>query len=91
MTTQPPAPSKLEQLYRSKTSKSKALFDETSRYVVGGESGTGMLMPYPEYVTHAEGPYLYTVEGQRLVDFVNGTFVLALGHNHPAIRKAIQD
>ncbi len=84
-------PSKMEQRYRDLTPKSRELFDETSRYLVGGESSTGFMSPYPSYVTHGEGCYLYDVDGRRLVDFVNGTFVLPLGHNHPAVRRAIEE
>ncbi len=84
-------PSRMEQRYRDLTPKSREYFEETSRYLVGGESGTGFMFPYPSYVTHGEGCYVYDVDGRRLVDFVNGTFVLPLGHNHPAVRRAIEE
>ncbi len=92
MTMQPSQqPSKMEQLYRRATPVSRRYFEETSKYLVGGESGTGFMFPYPSYITHADGCYLYDVDGRRLVDFVNGTFVLPLGHNHPAVRQAIRE
>jgi len=42
----------------------------------------------------AEGMYLYTTDGRRILDFTGGIGVLDLGHNHPRIlaaRKAYQD
>ncbi len=91
MTMQPSQqPSKTEQRYRDLTPASRRAFEETSRYLVGGESGTGLMFPYPSYITHGDGPYVYDLDGRRLVDFINGTFVLPLGHNHPAVRAAIQ-
>jgi len=84
-------PSPMDQRYRDLTPKSRALFEETTRYLVGGESGTGFMFPYPSYITHGEGCHLYDVDGRTLVDFINGTFVLPLGHDNPAIRQAIQD
>lgn len=40
-------------------------------------------------VTHGDGCYLYDAEGRRYLDFITGIGVNALGHNHPAITRAI--
>lgn len=43
---------------------------------------------------HAEGMYLYTTDGRRIMDFTGGIGVLDHGHNHPRIlsaRKAYQE
>ena len=36
-----------------------------------------------------EGPYLYTAEGRRFLDFASGIAVNALGHSHPHLVEAI--
>ena len=49
------------------------------------------LMPFPYYVTHSEGANKYDVDGNKIVDFKTGHGALILGHNHPAVVKAVQD
>ena len=46
--------------------------------------------PYPFYVERAEGPYLYTVDGERLIDYVLGYGPLILGHRHPRVEEAVR-
>ncbi len=36
-----------------------------------------------------EGPYLYTAEGRRFLDFASGIAVNALGHSHPHLVEAL--
>ncbi len=48
-------------------------------------------LPSPFYVARAEGPYLYTVDGQRLIDYCMGFGPLILGHRHPEVLKAIEE
>src|SRR4030042_6062540 len=55
---------------------------------------------YPEYFTPAlakasqlliekgEGPYLFTTDGEKYLDLVQGIAVNALGHAHPALVEA---
>lgn len=38
-----------------------------------------------------EGPYLYTADGRRYLDFGSGIAVTALGHSHPLLVRAIQE
>ncbi|MDD5455435.1 MAG: aminotransferase class III-fold pyridoxal phosphate-dependent enzyme [Candidatus Margulisbacteria bacterium] len=40
-------------------------------------------------VDHAEGLYLYTVDGKKYIDFTSGIGVVNTGHVHPNIYKAI--
>ena len=44
----------------------------------------------PLEVTHGEGIYLYTDDGQRYMDFISGYGVNSTGHCHPKIVKAAQ-
>jgi 4-aminobutyrate aminotransferase len=41
-----------------------------------------------EGIVRAEGCYLYTEEGRRLIDFASGVAVCNLGHNHPEVVAA---
>ena len=47
--------------------------------------------PYPLYVTHAQGPVKWDVDGNRYVDYFGGHGALILGHNHPAVMAAVQE
>ncbi|MGD1877708.1 MAG: aspartate aminotransferase family protein [Kiloniellaceae bacterium] len=38
-----------------------------------------------------EGPYLYTADGRRFLDFAAGIAVNSLGHSHPHLVKALQE
>ncbi|GIK63967.1 MAG: aspartate aminotransferase family protein [Chloroflexota bacterium] len=42
-------------------------------------------------VDHAEGIYLYDVQGNRYIDFTSGIGVTSTGHCHPNVVKAIQE
>ena len=46
----------------------------------------------PSFVLdHGKGAYLYDTEGKAYLDFLGGIAVNALGHQHPAVVKAIQE
>ena len=47
------------------------------------------LTPFPYYVTHAEGPYKFDLDGHRIIDYRTGHGALLLGHSHPAIVEAV--
>ncbi|MCY4239425.1 MAG: aspartate aminotransferase family protein [Rhodospirillaceae bacterium] len=38
-----------------------------------------------------EGPYLYSTDGRRFLDFASGIAVTSLGHSHPALIKALNE
>lgn len=42
-------------------------------------------------IERGEGSYLYDVNGDRYLDFVQGIAVNALGHNNPAVKAAIHE
>lgn len=41
--------------------------------------------------SHAEGVYIYTAEGKKLLDLISGISVSSLGHSHPDIVRAVQE
>lgn len=75
------------------SSKSEALFDFASRYMVAGVSGSARLnaaLGRPLYLTHGDGCRVYDVDGRAYIDYNLSHGATFLGHNHPQIRKAIQ-
>jgi len=45
---------------------------------------------YPLPVTHAEGVWLHTADGRRVLDLYGGHAVAALGYGHPGWTRALQ-
>ncbi|WP_234567136.1 aspartate aminotransferase family protein [Rhodohalobacter sp. 614A] len=41
-------------------------------------------------IDRAEGPFIYTTNGNKYVDLISGISVSSLGHRHPNVIKAIQ-
>ena len=78
--------------YLIATPESRKLQKEASRYLPGGSSrGAAYFEPYPFFVDHAEGHYVYDVDGNRYLDFmINATTYIA-GHANPMVVKAVQD
>lgn len=74
-------------------SQSEALFTFASQYLVAGVSGSARwnaALGRPVYLTHGDGCRLYDVDGTTYLDYNCSHGASFLGHNHPAIRKAIQ-
>ena len=43
----------------------------------------------PRIISHAEGVYLYTPDGERIIDASSGLFCCAAGHSRPEIADAV--
>ncbi len=72
---------------------SKRLYERAQRIFPGGVNSPvrAAVKPYPFYVERAEGAYLYTVDGEKLVDYVLAYGPLILGHRHPKVREAVEE
>lgn len=44
----------------------------------------------PRFIDHAQGPYLWDVEGKRFIDYIGSWGPMILGHHHPAVIEAVQ-
>ncbi|GAA1648134.1 aspartate aminotransferase family protein [Actinoplanes couchii] len=51
-------------------------------------SGAGRFVP--EIIERAEGSFVFTADGRRLLDFTSGQMSAILGHSHPAVVETIQ-
>jgi glutamate-1-semialdehyde 2,1-aminomutase len=72
---------------------SHALFAEAQQLMPGGVNspvrafrGVG---GEPVFIDHANGPYLYDVDRNRYLDYVQSWGPMILGHGHPAVLEAV--
>jgi len=73
--------------------ESARLIRENARYVAGGVNSNfriGMA-PGPLVFERGEGPYLFDVDGNRLIDYYCGMGAMVLGHNPAGVRKAVKE
>lgn len=47
--------------------------------------------PHAVFAKSGEGQYIHTIDGKRLLDLNNNFSTNVLGHNHPAVVKAIEE
>ncbi|MCU7495760.1 MAG: acetylornithine transaminase [Ignavibacteria bacterium] len=72
-----PENTKDKQHNNHKPADSKALMQNYSRYPVEFAKGSGA--------------YLWDTQGRQYLDFLSGIAVTGFGHNHPVIKKAVED
>ena len=75
--------------------KSQEHFARASRSIPGGVNSParafGGVGGSPLIIERGDGPYLWDVDGNRLIDYIGSWGPHILGHRHPAIIAAIQD
>ncbi|OAA79295.1 Aminotransferase class-III [Akanthomyces lecanii RCEF 1005] len=71
-------------LYQSESPK--VLAEKSEKYLLGFGSAV-----HDEIITGTRGPYFYTANGQKLLDWTSGQMSCLLGHGHPEIVKVITD
>jgi len=80
-----------EKEYVSRTRRSRAHFERARKLLPAGvESNVRFFEPYPFYVKRAKGPYIYDIDGNRIVDFALGYGPMILGHDHPEVVRAVR-
>src|SRR6266704_122092 len=74
---------------------SQALFEEAQRLLPGGVNspvrafhGVGGT---PVFIDSANGPYLYDVDGNRYLDYVQSWGPMILGHAYPGVVEAVTE
>ena len=81
------------------TEPAGALLERAHRFLPGGTvhtfsrrpDGFPTFLETPDFVIdRADGPWLWTTEGERLLDVVLGSGCVILGHAHPAIVAAMK-
>jgi glutamate-1-semialdehyde 2,1-aminomutase len=70
-------------------------FEAAKQYIPGGVNSPvrafGAVGGTPQFIHRAEGPYLYTEDGRRLIDYIGSWGPMILGHAHPAVVSAVQE
>jgi glutamate-1-semialdehyde 2,1-aminomutase len=80
----------IEQEYIDLRPRSKALYERATSMMPSGAAHDGRVFsPFPFYVARADGAYKWDVDGHRYIDGWSGHGAMILGHNHPAVLKAI--
>ncbi len=76
-----------------KFERSAALIAENSRYVAGGVNSNFRLGmgPGPLVFERGEGPYLFDVDGNRLIDYYAAMGAMVLGHSPEVVGRAVSD
>jgi glutamate-1-semialdehyde 2,1-aminomutase len=74
---------------------SRELFKQARQVIPGGVnspvrtcSGVGA---DPLFITRADGAYIYSEDGHEMVDYVMSWGPMILGHNHPAVNRALHE
>ncbi len=65
----------------------ESFWSDAERHLVR-YSGAGRFVP--EIIERAEGSFVYTADGRRLLDFTSGQMSAILGHSHPAVVATIR-
>src|SRR5919206_2348506 len=60
--------------------------DERERFLIRYARGFA-----PFTVARAEGAWIETTDGRRILDFTSGQICSTLGHNHPRIADAVRE
>lgn len=93
---QPPRPIRRDKMqeflnyFETKCQKSKALTDEAKKYIPGGvQHNLAFNYPIPLAVEKAEGAYIWDVDGNRYIDFLQAGGPTVLGSNYAPVRKKV--
>jgi glutamate-1-semialdehyde 2,1-aminomutase len=73
--------------------RSRRLMAAASRRLPGGVNSNYRLgiSPTPLVVSHAEGPFVHDVDGNRLIDYYLGMGPMILGHRPPEVVAAVRE
>lgn len=73
--------------------RSSALFQEAQKVIPGGVNSPVRAFKAvggsPIFVSEAQGAYLYDVDGNKLIDYINSWGPMILGHAYPTVVDAV--
>lgn len=76
--------------FETKCKKSKALNEEARQYIPGGvQHNLAFNYPFPLAIDRAEGAYLYDVDGNRYVDYLQAGGPTLLGSNYMPVQEKV--
>ena len=72
--------------------KSRTTQAEAEKHLPGGSSrATSYFDPFPFFVDHGDGHYLYDIDGNRYLDFMINATSLITGHADPVVTDALHE
>jgi glutamate-1-semialdehyde 2,1-aminomutase len=81
-----------ERRFEAQTPTSAKMYERGRRSLPSGvPSSYQVHEPWPMYLSHGRGQYVWDVDGNRLRDFHNAFGSMVQGHAHPAITRAIEE
>ena len=73
--------------------KSEKLFERAVKRIPGGVNSPvrayGAIGEAPRFIERADGCYIYDVDGNRYIDYIDSWGPMILGHNFPTIRESV--
>ncbi|WP_372899368.1 aminotransferase class III-fold pyridoxal phosphate-dependent enzyme, partial [Stieleria sp.] len=74
--------------------KSVAAFEQACKLMPGGVNSParafGAVGGTPLFIDHADGPYLFDIDGNRYIDYIGSWGPMILGHRSPPVIEAIE-
>ncbi|MFN8315476.1 MAG: aminotransferase class III-fold pyridoxal phosphate-dependent enzyme [Chitinophagales bacterium] len=85
------APQKMQEymdFYNQKCPKSKAVYEKAQQYIPGGvQHNLAFNHPFPLAFNKADGAYLYDIDGNSYIDFLQAGGPTVLGSNYASVRE----
>ncbi len=76
--------------FETNCQKSKALTEEAKQYIPGGvQHNLAFNYPFPMAIEKAEGAYMWDVDGNRYIDFLQAGGPTVLGSNYAPLREKV--
>ncbi len=73
--------------------RSESLFNRAQKTIPGGVNSPVRAFKAvggtPRFIARADGPYMYDVDGNKFIDYINSWGPMVLGHNNQAVREAV--
>lgn len=71
------------------------LYNRANQYIPGGVNSPvrsfNSVGGNPLFITEAKGPYLFDVDGNKYIDYINSWGPMILGHAHPRVVDAVKE
>jgi glutamate-1-semialdehyde 2,1-aminomutase len=84
--------SEQERIFLDRQPRSRELGARAERSLAGGVTSTWQISrPQPVWISHGKGSHIWDVDGNEYIDLHGGYGVMAVGHAHPAIVRAVTD
>jgi glutamate-1-semialdehyde 2,1-aminomutase len=91
-TLKPEAMAEYRAYFRDQCQKSRQMVEEAAHYIPGGvQHNLAFNYPHPLAFNRAKGAYLYDIDGNRYIDFLQAGGPTVLGSNPDTVRQKIHD